>query len=89
MCASDASTTWVTDAFLLEEGVGEWMELPLWLADPALAAADKVDVGRALAAGLTIRPLAETVKGTLELATTVEGVGLTTERVAALRAARS
>lgn len=85
--ASDASTTWVTDAFLLEEGVGEWMELPLWLADPALAAADKVDVGRALAAGLTFRPLAETVKGTLELATTVEGVGLTTEREAALLAA--
>jgi 2'-hydroxyisoflavone reductase len=84
---TDASTTWVTDAFLLEEGVGQWMELPLWLADPALAAADRVDVGRALAAGLTFRPLAETVQGTLELATTVEGVGLTAEREAGLLAA--
>ena len=39
--ASDAPVTWVTDEFLLEHEVGEWMELPLWLADPAFAAADR------------------------------------------------
>jgi 2'-hydroxyisoflavone reductase len=84
VAGSDAEATWVTDDFLLEQEVGEWMELPLWLADPAYAAADRVDVSRAIGAGLTFRPLAETVRGTLDDAETVEGVGLTAEREAAL-----
>jgi 2'-hydroxyisoflavone reductase len=84
--SSDARVTWVTDEFLLEQGVGEWMELPLWLADPAYAAADRVDVSRAIACGLAFRPLAETVGGTLELAETVDGVGLTADREAELLA---
>jgi 2'-hydroxyisoflavone reductase len=87
-CASVAATepevTWATDEFLLEQGVGEWMELPLWLADPAYAAADRVDVSRAVTGGLTFRPLAETVRATLDLAETVDGVGLAREREAAL-----
>lgn len=87
-CASvagnEARATWVTDDFLLEQEVGEWMELPLWLADPAFAAADRVDVSRGLDAGLAFRPLAETVRGTLDLAETVDGVGLTPERESAL-----
>ena len=85
--ASDARTTWVTDEFLVEQEVGEWMELPLWLADPALAAADRVDVGRAIAAGLAFRPLGETVRATLAHAETVDGVGLTANREAELLAA--
>ena len=85
--ASDARVTWVTDAFLLEREVGEWMELPLWLADPALAAADRVDVSRAIAAGLEFRPLAATVQATLEDADTADAVGLTPEREAGLLAA--
>ncbi len=84
---SDASFSWVPDSFLLEHEVGEWMELPLWLADPAYAAADRVDVSRGLAAGLDFRPLAETVRGTLDHASTVDGVGLVPEREAALLAA--
>ena len=28
-----ADVTWVTDEFLQEHDVGEWMELPLWIAD--------------------------------------------------------
>ncbi len=75
----DARVTWVDDAFLLAEGVGEWMELPLWIADPALAAADQVNVGRAVAAGLAFRPLVETVRGALEQAETTEAAGLTPE----------
>lgn len=86
VAASDTAATWVTDEFLLAEGVGEWMELPLWLADPAYAAADRVDVSRAIACGLAFRPLAETVGGTLELAETVDGVGLTADREAELLA---
>ena len=81
-----AQVTWVTDEFLLEHGVGEWMELPLWIADPSLAAADRVDVGRAVAADLRFRPLDETVRATLELAETTDAAGLAPEREAALLA---
>jgi len=84
VAASDARATWVTDAFLVEQGVGEWMELPLWLADPAFAAADDVDVSRALASGLSFRPLEDTVRGTLELAETTDAAGLDPQREAAL-----
>ncbi len=73
--SSDARPTWVTDEFLLEQEVGEWMELPLWLADPALAAADRVDVRRAIDAGLAFRALEETIRATLAHAETVDGVG--------------
>ncbi|MGZ4380084.1 MAG: NAD-dependent epimerase/dehydratase family protein [Gaiellaceae bacterium] len=56
--------TWVDEAFLVEQGAGEWMELPLWIspADRAWRDFQLVDVSRALAAGLTFRPLAETVR---------------------------
>ncbi len=84
---SDARPTWVTDDFLLEQEVGEWMELPLWLADPALAAADRVDVRRAVGAGLAFRPLEAIARATLAHARTVAGVGLTEERENALLAA--
>ena len=84
--SSDARPTWVTDEFLLEHGVGEWMELPLWLADPALAAADRVDVRRAIGAGLAFRALEETVRATLAHAETVDGVGLTANRESELLA---
>jgi 2'-hydroxyisoflavone reductase len=81
---TDAEITWIPDEFLLEHEVGEWMELPLWLADPAMAAADEAIVDRALAAGLRFRPLDETVRGALEEAATTDAAGLTPEREAAL-----
>ena len=81
---SDASVTWVTDELLVEQDVGQWLELPLWLPGPEVAAADDVDVSRALEAGLGFRPLAETIRGTLADAALVEGVGLAPEREAAL-----
>jgi 2'-hydroxyisoflavone reductase len=65
-----ARVTWVTDAFLLEQGVGEWMELPLWLADPDWIGMHHADVSRAVAAGLAFRPLAETVRDTAAWAAT-------------------
>ena len=77
---SDAEFTWVPDDFLLEHEVGQWMELPLWLADPAFAAADRVIVRRALGAGLSFRPLAETVRDTLEQASPTDAAGLAPER---------
>ncbi len=84
---SDATVTWVQPEFLVEQGVGPWIELPLWLVDPDAEYADRVDVGRALDAGLTFRPLEATVGATLEHAETIDGVGLTPEREATLLAA--
>jgi 2'-hydroxyisoflavone reductase len=83
----EADVTWVDPDFLVAQGVGQWMELPLWLHDPALAYADRVDVGRALDAGLSFRPLEETVRGALEQAETTEAAGLRPEREAELLAA--
>jgi 2'-hydroxyisoflavone reductase len=63
---SDATPVWVDPEFLVEQGVEEWMELPLWLHDPAFAAILETPWERGIAAGLKIRPLAETVAATLE-----------------------
>ncbi len=84
---STADPAWVTDEFLVSENVGEWMELPLWIADPAYAGMHQTNVSRAIAAGLRTRPVADTLRDTLALAQPVEGVGLTTEREAELLAA--
>ena len=86
---SDATFEWVPAEVLKEHEVGEWMELPLWISDPDSAAMHEVDVSRAVAAGLTFRPLEETVRDTLQHAQTVEGVGLAAERETQLLAAHS
>jgi 2'-hydroxyisoflavone reductase len=64
---SNARFTWVSDEQLLQEKVGPWMELPLWIPenDPESVGFMRVNVGKAIAAGLTFRPLAETVRDTL------------------------
>ena len=62
----DAEIVWVDPQFLLEHEVGEWMELPLWLASPEYAGMLSVDPTPAFAAGLETRPLEETVRDTLE-----------------------
>jgi 2'-hydroxyisoflavone reductase len=87
VASSDAEITWVSPEFLVEHDVGEWMELPLWLVDPSMAYADRVDVSRALGAGLAFRPLEETVRGTLDEAETTDAAGLRPEREAELLAA--
>jgi 2'-hydroxyisoflavone reductase len=78
-----ADATWVSDEHLVAHEVGEWMELPLWLADPAWAGMHQTNVSRAVDAGLTFRPVAETVAGAAG-AQAVDGVGLTPEREAEL-----
>ncbi len=83
---SDAAFTWVDEPFLLEREVGQWMELPLWISesDPEWGHMQEADVSRARAAGLTFRPLSETVGDTLAWAGTKDGwndaVGLKPER---------
>ena len=79
---STARAVEVDDAFLTGQGVGEWMELPLWI-DPSnddWRHFMEVDATRATAAGLTFRPLDDTVAATLADAGLVDGVGLTPER---------
>src|SRR5436190_12045915 len=54
------------EAFLLEEKIQPWGQMPLWLPeDPALAGFNAISITKALATGLTFRPLAETVHDTL------------------------
>jgi len=60
---SDAEPVWVAERWLVEHGVRQWTELPLWRALPT---AWTMDVSRAHQAGLSCRPLAETVCDTWE-----------------------
>ncbi len=59
-----AKLTWVDAAFLLERGVQPFSELPLWVPKDA-AGFMQIDIRRALAAGLTFRPLEDTARDTL------------------------
>ena len=77
---SDATFTWIASERLLAEEVGPWMELPLWLPLPEYAGMQQASVERARAAGLTYRPLADTIRGALDHAEPVDGVGLAPER---------
>jgi 2'-hydroxyisoflavone reductase len=49
--------------FLKERGVGPWFELPLWTGDDATMLTVRID--RALANGLTLRPIGQTLRDTL------------------------
>ncbi|MFI6386217.1 NAD-dependent epimerase/dehydratase family protein [Nonomuraea sp. NPDC050540] len=64
---SDAEFVWVADDFLIEHEAGVWMELPLWApAQPDMANFWTVSTGKAEAAGLRCRPVADTVRDTWE-----------------------
>jgi 2'-hydroxyisoflavone reductase len=78
-----ARLVWVDGGFLAERGVGEWMELPLWVL-PENEGILQVDIGRAVAADLAFRPLRETIRATLELAEPTADAGLRPEREAKL-----
>jgi 2'-hydroxyisoflavone reductase len=80
-----AEIAWVASERLVEAGVGEWMELPLWIVSPEYSATHLADVSKAVEAGLTFRPLAETIADTLAWDAErewprAEGVGLAPER---------
>ncbi|HWG84338.1 MAG TPA: NAD-dependent epimerase/dehydratase family protein [Deinococcales bacterium] len=71
--APESSVTMVDDAFLLEQGVGPWMELPLWipLSDPMSEGMNHVSPERAVREGMTFRPFRETAEATLQWAITL------------------
>jgi 2'-hydroxyisoflavone reductase len=80
VAGSDAARTYVDGEFLVEQGVGEWMELPLWLQDPESVGMHMTNVSRAIGAGLTFRPLTDTVRATLDEAETTDAAGMAPER---------
>ncbi len=61
----DARFTWVSEEFLLERGVAPWSELPLWVPRTLGVSLNAASMHKALNAGLTLRPLAETIRDTL------------------------
>jgi 2'-hydroxyisoflavone reductase len=61
-----ARLIWVPASFLEEQGIAPWSDMPVWVAPaPDNAGFSRVSVERALQAGLTFRPLAETARDTL------------------------
>jgi 2'-hydroxyisoflavone reductase len=75
--------TWIDDQFLLDRGVRPFVDLPLWLPIEAYKGHFAVDCRRAVAAGLTFRPLAETVTDTLQWSRSADiqnNVGITPAR---------
>lgn len=61
VASSGAELVWVDQAFLVEKEVGPWMELPLWIPDVDA----QTDCSKAIGAGLSFRPLEETVRDTI------------------------
>jgi 2'-hydroxyisoflavone reductase len=62
-----AQFLWVTDAFLAEQRIEPWTHMPVWTPDSTGdVGASRRNISRALAAGLTFRPLAVTAKDTLD-----------------------
>ncbi|MCA9300240.1 MAG: hypothetical protein KDA28_14310 [Phycisphaerales bacterium] len=64
---SDATFTWVPAEFLEQHGVGAWMNMPCWI--PTGGEYDGFgtrSIARAVAAGLTFRPLTEIVEDTIQ-----------------------
>lgn len=85
---SDASVKWASVDFLNQNKVEPWSDMPAWIPDDEEGAgAARVDISKAIQAGLKFRPLEATVRDTLEWAKTLPAdhmwrAGLTAEREA-------
>ena len=63
---SDARFKWISEAALAQAGVAPWSEMPLWLPEEGRdAGLMKTPIDRAVQAGLTLRPLEQTIADTL------------------------
>lgn len=74
---SDARFTWVPDDFLVEMNVGAMTDMPIWFPprddyptpapfEPGAKGFHQMSAARAVAAGLTYRPLAETARDIID-----------------------
>jgi 2'-hydroxyisoflavone reductase len=62
-----AQFTWVPESFLTAQHVQAWSHMPVWVGDgPEERGFARRNIDRALAAGLTFRPLAVTARDTLD-----------------------
>ncbi len=61
---SDATFNWVEESFLLEQEVGAFVELPLWIPEE-YTGFNTINNDKAQAAGLSYRPVSETIADTL------------------------
>ncbi len=65
--SSDCNFTWVSEDFLIKHQVQDWTEIPLWLSyqrnKPGFL---NINIDKAVQAGLTFRPLDETIRAILE-----------------------
>ena len=63
---SDVKWTWVPAEFLAEQKVSPWGDMPVWVPGSGETAGfARIDISKALAKGLTFRPLADTAEATL------------------------
>lgn len=76
VAGSDVRFIWIPDQQLLAAGIKPWTELPLWIPEEDVNAGGMLlaDNRRAVAAGLTFRPVADTIRATLDW-DTQEGSG--------------
>lgn len=65
VASAESEVVWVDGSFLVEHGVEQWMELPMWLHEAEYAAMQSTPRERGLAAGLRTRPLVDTARDTL------------------------
>ncbi|HET6595881.1 MAG TPA: NAD-dependent epimerase/dehydratase family protein [Anaerolineales bacterium] len=83
---SDANVHWASVDFLSQQKVEPWSDMPTWIPeDEEGVGFSRIDVSKAIAAGLRFRPLEETVRDTLTWAQTRPAdhewrAGLTAER---------
>jgi len=82
---SDVTLHWVSEDFLIEHHVQDWIELPMWLSSARnMPGFFNVNTDKATQAGLAIRPLCDTIAATLKWDTERENVtrqfGLSEER---------
>lgn len=90
---SDATLTWVPQEFLTDQGVEPWMgpeALPLWLPRPEYDGLGSHDPAPSLAAGLALRPVADTARDTLAWVRSSDDApvsGMSRDREAAVLAA--
>ncbi len=79
---SDATFTWVSEEFMLENEVAPWSDMPVHVPE-SLEFTSTANVDNALEKGLKIRPLGETIKDTLDWRGTLDEdmkAGITAER---------
>lgn len=85
----DLTFTWTTEAFLMENKVVPWIEMPLWLPKQEAGLIMSMNNNKALNGGLQIRPLQQTIMDTLDWELTRQNreerkAGMSAEREAEL-----